>query len=336
MHIRFKDLFIFSLINLFIFMFVIFNSNDVDEFYKTNISENAKLIQIYQEDKGFSEYELDVLKKILDKDNANLFTFYPGVQLGQGVYLNDMEFILDDSDKQLVSNVKDGQIIVLENSILDKYRSELNLDNPDYLENIEIFDTYNKNFQLYKNDAEYIYNFFDMPYFYGEYIIDSKNDATAYEIVEVFQQFGYSASVNEYGNGGTKDNFLNFLDKIDRFTYYKTNEKFILMLIFVFVNSFIIINNLINRLNKINRTKKELTSDLSTNLNYAEQLDYILKSLVYVILISNVIAGAVMYLFFNVSNLIYFILSGCGIDLLMIIITFTIKFYLTKSSKGVA
>ncbi len=217
-------------------------------------SENAKQIAIHfmpSTNEGFDEVAQE-LKMLLVEQNANLYTFPNANSRGMGVYVVDKSIVFNQDESEILDQLEKNKIMVLQDSIVDKYSEELvvaseengnvalDFNNPQF--------EFNSDYSLAVEGIEYIYNFFDSPYFNGYFIIDSvENPGVPEMIVNFFSQKGFYSY--------TIDNGLVYEGKWWEFVYYShISSVFFIIIPILFLlyiaNTIVVINHILKQENE--------------------------------------------------------------------------------------
>lgn len=264
------------------------------------------------------------IKKILDEENANLFT-YP--DKGIGMYINDDFFIEKKEDKELLSQLKENEIMVLQDSIMDTFSNDLIADHSEIkLTGLNFRDPqliFSDDFIFAIDSVEYVYNFFDFPYFNGYFIIDSKTNPNApYEVVRYLNQQGYNAYVVEGS--------LNYQDDLAEavISAYTSNVIFMIipaLFLLYIINTVIVADYIL----------KEENSGVEIRgyygASFLEQFFNIMKSISLPLLISSLIWGGIIYnLNFSISSVLLTLLINTIYMFLIFFITFTFQYVSSK------
>ncbi len=214
-------------------------------------SENAEVVAIHFQPTANENFDALVkkLKVILDENHANLYT-RPNRDMG--VYITDDSIWLNKNDRDMLNQLDKNKIMVLQNSIMDKYSSELIVYNYGVEENQLDFNNpqfkFSSDYSLAVEGVEYLYNFFDLPYFNGYFIIDSQVNADApAKVVDFFAQNGFYSYV-QYDDLAYDNNFLRFV-----YESYTKSPKFMiipLLLILYICNSIVIVNHILRQENE--------------------------------------------------------------------------------------
>lgn len=260
---------------------------------------------------------------MLDEDNANFFTYPTKINIGTGIYITNDEFITTESSKEKIKSLKENEIIVLENSIMDVNRKELQIDSLHFdisqNKNFQIVDTYPIDFQLSLPSTEYIYNFFDNPYLNGYFVVDSTTEDTAYAITDFFVKHGYISNVIEYVNGT-----INIFDVFMNFFASPVHLLFLVLLILYILNSHITIDNFIEKINK------DMFLRTQFGASFIQQMLQILWRATLPILLSNGFIATLVYLLTDFNHIRFILLASFFTNYVIVLTVTSVKFLLSK------
>ncbi len=299
-------------------MFMIKNVKSIQDSVLFSYSRNAREINVmFQPSVNIDMGETaEELKKILDDTDSNLFTF-PDKSVG--IYINDNSFITKHDERELLNQLAENQIMVLQGAIMDIYAQDLIYNHAGIKSSNLNFEapqlTFSADFIFAIDSVEYVYNFFDSPYFNGYFIVDSKNNPNVpYEVASFFNQQGYKAYVLEGSLNYEGDIWETLVSS------YMSNIVFmiipLLFLIYI-MNTFIVADYIM----------KEENAGVEIRGYYGatmiEQFLNLIKSISPPLVISSLICAGGLFYFDNSIYDVLLILAG---NLIYIVVVFFLTF----------